>query len=498
MHSYAAGEVVDALEASRARVHAYLFAALKVSATTCVVGAIIELPAGIQDGLGGAILNFNQYYASSPNDLWATNLVAAALGIFFFLVIVLGEHLFVRRAPERRMSEQSAVILLRGVRKEFARGGVVALQGIDLDIRPGEFVSLIGPSGCGKSTLLRVVGDLVQPTTGDVVVNGKPAGQARLDRDYGASSSRTPSSTTGARSRRTSRSPWRWRWDKRQRADRVREMIELVELTGFDGHHPWQLSGGMQQRVSIARALSFDPALLLMDEPFGALDEMTRERLNMELLEIWQRSGSTVVFVTHSISRVYFLSTRVVVMSARPGRITGIVDVDLAQPHAETREEPRFFELVTQVREQLRAGGADTAVEEAEDDLIAAEEGSRERRRAAPVQTVPRGSVGRLVGRGFRDWAPAASWFRPWHRRLGGLVRGLGVERSPAAPVGHPPDALGGPGDLPRRGTLYLQGEHDRWVRDRVLHGVLFLLARWRRVGRALAATRSRPTRFRS
>jgi NitT/TauT family transport system ATP-binding protein len=260
------------------------------------------------------------------------------------------------------MSSASLVVELRNVGKQFGRGGVVALEGIDLEVGAGEFVSLIGPSGCGKSTLLRIVGDLTAPTSGEVVVNGKSARQARIDRDYGivfqdavlydwrtvAKNIALPLEMLG--------------WERKRRAERVEEMVGLVELTGFEGHHPWQLSGGMQQRVSIARALSFDPALLLMDEPFGALDEMTRERLNMELLRIWERAGSTIVFVTHSITEAVFLSTRVVVMSPRPGRIAGVVPIDLARPRTvETREEPRFFELVTEVRELLRAGGADLA-----------------------------------------------------------------------------------------------------------------------------------------
>jgi NitT/TauT family transport system ATP-binding protein len=142
-------------------------------------------------------------------------------------------------------------------------------------------------------------------------------------------------------------------------------MLELVELTGFADHHPWQLSGGMQQRVAIARALSFEPALLLMDEPFGALDEMTRERLNLELLSLWEQTGNTVVFVTHSISEAVFLSSRVVVMSPRPGRIAGTVEIDLPYPRTvETREAPRFFELVTEVRELLRSRGEHLLPEE--------------------------------------------------------------------------------------------------------------------------------------
>jgi NitT/TauT family transport system ATP-binding protein len=263
------------------------------------------------------------------------------------------------------MSEPASVVSLRNVRKQFGRGGVVALEGIDLEVAAGELISLIGPSGCGKSTLLRIVGDLTDPSGGEVVVNGKPARKARIDRDYGivfqdavlydwrtvAKNIALPLEMLG--------------WDRKRRAERVREMLELVELTGFEGHHPWQLSGGMQQRVSIARALSFDPALLLMDEPFGALDEMTRERLNMELLQIWEQAQSTILFVTHSIAEAVFLSTRVVVMSPRPGRIVDIVAVDLPRPRTvETREEPRFFELVTQVREILRAGGADLTVPE--------------------------------------------------------------------------------------------------------------------------------------
>jgi NitT/TauT family transport system ATP-binding protein len=257
-----------------------------------------------------------------------------------------------------------SVVEIKGLTKRFDE--TTALQGIDLDIGEREFVSLIGPSGCGKSTLLRIIGDLIQPTSGTAVVNGKPARQARIDRDYGIVFQdpvlydwRTVAKNIGLPLELA-------RWDRRRRTAKVKEMLDLVELSGFENHHPWQLSGGMQQRVSIARALSFDPALLLMDEPFGALDEMTRERLNMELLQIWEASGSTVVFVTHSISEAVFLSTRVVVMSPRPGRISDVVAIDLPQPRtATTREEPRFFELVTKVREALHLGQDSDRVVEA-------------------------------------------------------------------------------------------------------------------------------------
>jgi NitT/TauT family transport system ATP-binding protein len=259
------------------------------------------------------------------------------------------------------------VVEVAHVTKTFPRGNITALENIDLALEPGEFVSLIGPSGCGKSTLLRVIGDLIEPSSGSVTVNGKPARQARANRDYGivfqdsvlfdwrtvAKNIALPLELLG--------------WDRAKRKERIDTMLELVELTAFADHYPWQLSGGMQQRVSIARALTFEPALLLMDEPFGALDEMTRERLNLELLSIWQQLQSTVIFVTHSISEAVFLSTRVVVMSPRPGRIAGTVDIDLPYPRTvETREAPRFFELVTQVRELLRKRGEHLLPEEEE------------------------------------------------------------------------------------------------------------------------------------
>jgi NitT/TauT family transport system ATP-binding protein len=250
-----------------------------------------------------------------------------------------------------------SVVEIKQVTKRFERGNVVALQDIELAIEPGEFISLIGPSGCGKSTLLRIIGDLIQPTSGTVTVNGKPAPRARADHDYGIVFQDSVLFDWRTVAKNVALPLEMLGWDRVRRKSRVDEMLDLVELKGFGDHHPWQLSGGMQMRVAIARALSFDPALLLMDEPFGALDEMTRERLNMELLQIWDASKSTVVFVTHSIAEAVFLSTRAVVMSARPGRIADIVEIDLPYPRgAQTREEPRYFELVTQVREALHLG----------------------------------------------------------------------------------------------------------------------------------------------
>ena len=232
---------------------------------------------------------------------------------------------------------------------------VDALVGVDLTVAPGEFVSLIGPSGCGKSTLLRLIANLTEPTAGSVVVNGKPAKAARLDQDYGMAFQQA--------------GLFDWRtvvknielplelkgWSRAKRRARALEMLELVKLPDFSGHMPWQLSGGMQQRIAIARALAAHPPLLLMDEPFGALDEMTREHMQAELLRICAETGTTVIFVTHSIPEAVYLSTRVVVMSPRPGRITDVIDVPWGgERDDDTRETGGFFEKITEVREALR------------------------------------------------------------------------------------------------------------------------------------------------
>ena len=250
------------------------------------------------------------------------------------------------------------VVQLTDVNKVFGRSGsnaVRALQDINLQIGANEFVSLIGPSGCGKSTLLRLVGDLIAPSSGAVQVNGKPAHEARLKREYGMVFQQATLMDWRTIRQNVEMPLEIMGWDAEKRHSRARQMLELVQLGEFERHYPWQLSGGMQQRVAIARALSFEPGLLLMDEPFGALDEMTRERMQMEVLRIWNQTHTTVIFVTHSIPEAVFLSTRVVVMSARPGRISALVNVDLPQPRSfETREDPRFFEKITEVREALR------------------------------------------------------------------------------------------------------------------------------------------------
>jgi NitT/TauT family transport system ATP-binding protein len=235
---------------------------------------------------------------------------------------------------------------------------VHALENINLDVQQGEFISLIGPSGCGKSTLLRIIADLVSSSSGVVQVNGKSAAQARKDQDYGFVF-QSPTLYDWRTVLKNVELPLElMKYDKDKRNQRARAMLDLVELGDFAGKYPWQLSGGMQQRVSIARALAFEPKILLMDEPFGALDEMTRERMNNELLRIWKAiDGMTVIFVTHSITEAVYLSTRVVVLSPRPGRMSEIIDIDLPQPRGpETRDLDSFFHLSNRVRHALRAG----------------------------------------------------------------------------------------------------------------------------------------------
>jgi len=242
---------------------------------------------------------------------------------------------------------------------ETGDGPVYALSDIDLTVGDGEFVSLIGPSGCGKTTLLRVIADLERPTAGSVVVNGLPAGEARERLQYGYVF-QAPALF-----------PWRtieknimlplelMGLSAEERRERARRQLELVELTGFERKFPWQLSGGMQQRASIARALAVDAKLLLMDEPFGALDEIVRDHLNEQLLKLWGKTGKTVVFVTHSIQEAVFLSTRIVVMSPRPGRIIDVIPCDFPRDRTlDIRETPAFLEVAHRVRDGLRAGHA--------------------------------------------------------------------------------------------------------------------------------------------
>ncbi|MFQ3568433.1 MAG: ABC transporter ATP-binding protein [Aggregatilineales bacterium] len=235
---------------------------------------------------------------------------------------------------------------------------VHALQDINLEVEQGEFISLIGPSGCGKSTLLRIIADLIQASSGTVLVNGKPAAQARKDRDYGFVFQSATLYDWRTVLKNVQLPLEIMKYPKAQRDDRAREMLRLVELGEFEDKYPWQLSGGMQQRVSIARALAFEPGILLMDEPFGALDEMTRERMNNELLRIWTSlPAMTILFVTHSIAEAVYLSSRVVVLSPRPGRLAEIIEIDLPRPRGpETRDLDDFFHYTSRVRHALRAG----------------------------------------------------------------------------------------------------------------------------------------------
>ncbi len=258
-----------------------------------------------------------------------------------------------------RADATQSLVDIRGLSLTFqaADKPVVALENIDLQIQAGDFVSLIGPSGCGKTTLLRAIADLEHPTGGTLRVGGKTPEEARLSRAYGY----------------VFQAPALYPWrtvernvmlpleiigtDKAERQRRADEQIALVGLKGFEKKFPWQLSGGMQQRVSIARALSFAPELLLMDEPFGALDEITRDHLNLQLAELWRRTGKTCVFVTHSISEAVFLSTRIVVMSPRPGRILDVIDCDLPRERGlEIRETAHFQEIAARVRHGLKEG----------------------------------------------------------------------------------------------------------------------------------------------
>jgi NitT/TauT family transport system ATP-binding protein len=234
-------------------------------------------------------------------------------------------------------------------------GPVYALSKVNLSVSEGEFVSFIGPSGCGKTTLLRVIADLERTTEGSIAVNGMSPDAARLARAYGY----------------VFQAPALYPWRTVERnvalplevmgiddpAGRVKRNLELVNLAGFEKKYPWQLSGGMQQRVSIARALAFDPKLLLMDEPFGALDEIVRDKLNQQLLELWGRTGKTVVFVTHSIPEAVFLSTKIVVMSPRPGRIIDVIETKFAKDRTlDFRETAEFLKVAHRVREGLKAG----------------------------------------------------------------------------------------------------------------------------------------------
>jgi NitT/TauT family transport system ATP-binding protein len=258
------------------------------------------------------------------------------------------------------MTSQSPAVVAAsklGLTFQTSDGPVQALSNVDLTIGKGEFVSFIGPSGCGKTTLLRVIADLEKPTSGAISVNGMLPEQAREKRAYGYVF------------QAAALFPWRtiernvalplevMGLSHAEQAERIKRTLALVNLSGFEKKYPWQLSGGMQQRASIARALAFDADLLLMDEPFGALDEIVRDHLNEQLLDLWARTNKTICFVTHSIPEAVYLSTRIVVMSPRPGRVTDIIESTLPKERPlDIRETPEFLAIAARVRDGLRAG----------------------------------------------------------------------------------------------------------------------------------------------
>lgn len=262
-------------------------------------------------------------------------------------------------APAASVLHAPTVISAEGLNLVYETndGPVQALKDVDLKIGKGDFVSFIGPSGCGKTTFLRVMADLETPTSGTVLVNGVTPEAARKARAYGyvfQAAGLYPWRTIGGNIRLPLEIMG---YSKAEQAERVQRVLELVELAGFEKKYPWQLSGGMQQRASIARALSFDADLLLMDEPFGALDEIVRDHLNEELLKLWARTKKTIAFVTHSIPEAVYLSTKIVVMSPRPGRVTDVIESDLpAERPLDIRETPEFLRLAARVRDGLRAG----------------------------------------------------------------------------------------------------------------------------------------------
>jgi NitT/TauT family transport system ATP-binding protein len=269
-------------------------------------------------------------------------------------------HTLVSGTESRQPAAPPALAVdAKGVSLTFktSDGEVQALSDVDLEIAAGDFVSFIGPSGCGKTTLLRVIADLERPSAGTIAVNGVSPEEARLERHYGYVF-QAPALYPWRSIERNVMLPLEiMGFSADERKARAARYLALVNLSGFERKFPWQLSGGMQQRASIARALSFDPALLLMDEPFGALDEIVRDHLNEQLLRLWNQTGKTVVVVTHSIPEAVFLSTRIVVMSPRPGRIIDVIACNFPRDRTlEIRETPEFLKIAQRVRLGLRSG----------------------------------------------------------------------------------------------------------------------------------------------